>query len=332
MAKAARCRSRSATASSPQEICDTLGADILRLWVASTDYSGDVSLSDEILKRVVESYRRIRNTLRFLLSNTVDFDPASMQMPVERWLEIDRYAVARMAALQEEVLHHYQEFEFHLAVSKLLGYCSEDLGGFYLDVLKDRLYTSAPHSEQRRAAQNALWHITHGLLRLLAPILSFTAEEAWSIFAKPQENRFQTLFAETYHRYPAIDQSALLLARWERVRALRSEVAKKLEEVRSEGRIGASLQAEVELQVGGPDLALLQSLGEELRFVLITSAARVADSGSEALRVDAKPSSHQKCARCWHYRADVGQDAAHPSICARCNLNLYGAGEHRRVA
>jgi isoleucyl-tRNA synthetase len=317
---------------SPQKICDTLGADILRLWVASTDYSGDVALSDTILKRVVESYRRVRNTLRFLLSNTVDFDPASMQMPVDHWLEIDRYALARMAALQDEVLNHYQEFEFHLAVSKLLGYCSEDLGGFYLDVLKDRLYTSAPHSEQRRAAQNVLWHITHALLRLLAPILSFTAEEAWGIFAKPQENRFQTLFAETYHRFPAIDDSAALIAKWERLRTLRSDVAKKLEEVRSEGRIGASLQAEVALEASGDDLTLLKSLGDELRFVLITSAAQVSDGSSQALAVDVRPSSHQKCARCWHYRPDVGQDAAHPSICARCNLNLYGAGEHRRVA
>jgi isoleucyl-tRNA synthetase len=316
---------------SPQTVCDTLGADILRLWVASTDYSGDVSLSDTILKRVVESYRRVRNTLRFLLSNLVDFDPASMLLGPEHWLEIDRYAVARMQRLQEEILQHYQEFEFHVIVSKLQGYCSEDLGGFYLDVLKDRLYTSAKHAEQRRSAQNALWHITHAMLRLFAPILSFTAEEAFGIFAKASENRFGTVFAETYHRFPEIAGSAQLLDKWERIRAIRADVSKRLEEVRTEGRIGASLQAEVELAAAPEDFAMLESLGDELRFVLITSAARLRLADGDA-SISVEPSQHRKCARCWHYRADVGSDTGHPSICARCSQNLYGAGERRRVA
>jgi isoleucyl-tRNA synthetase len=301
---------------SPQKVSDTLGAEILRLWVASTDYSGDVALSDTILKRVVESYRRVRNTLRFALSNTVDFDPVSMQVPAEQWLEIDRY----------------EDFEFHLIVSKLLAYCSEDLGGLYLDVLKDRLYTSAKHSAQRRAAQNALWHITHGLLRLLAPILSFTTEEAWSIFASAEENRFGTIFAETYHRYPEIADGNALIAKWDKVRQIRSLVAKKLEDVRAEGRIGASLQAEVTLYASGEDLDILNSLGDELRFVLITSSAKVVPAQDSPIEVEVNPSQFQKCARCWHYRADVGADAKHPSICGRCNQNLYGAGEHRHIA
>jgi isoleucyl-tRNA synthetase len=317
---------------SPQKVSDTLGAEILRLWVARTDYSGDVNLSDTILKRVVESYRRVRNTLRFLLANTSDFDSGSMQMPVDEWLEIDRYAIARMASLQDEVLRHYEAFEFHLVVNRLLAYCSEDLGGFYLDVLKDRLYTSAKDAPQRRAAQNALWHITSGLLKLFAPILSFTTEEAFAIFARENENRFGTIFAETYHVYPAIANAAALREKWERVRAVRGLVAKHLEEVRSEGRIGASLQAEIEVVASGADLDALLALGEDLRFVFITSAARVTAGAEGDVRVTVTPSAHAKCARCWHYRADVGSDADHKHLCARCCLNLYGGGEHRLIA
>jgi isoleucyl-tRNA synthetase len=318
---------------SPQKISETLGAEILRLWVGSADYSGDVSISDEILKRIVEGYRRIRNTLRFLLANTADFDPTEDGLPVSAWLEIDRYAVARMNALQVELLQHYEDFEFHPVMAKLQSYCSEDLGGFYLDILKDRLYTTGRSSVARRSAQNALWHITSSLLRLMAPILSFTAEEAWSFFASESEKALGTIFATTYHTLPEVTDGAALLEKWALIRAVRSEVTKRLEEVRVEGRIGASLQAELELRAAESRHAVLASLADDLRFVLITSQAKVSlATAGESETIMVTPSTHPKCARCWHYRADVGSDPAHPGLCARCQSNLFGAGEERRFA
>jgi len=317
----------------PQKVSDTLGAEILRLWVASTDYSGELSISDEILKRVVESYRRIRNTLRFLLANTADFNPLTDSLPVDQWLEIDRYAVARAAELQAEILAHYEQYEFHPVVAKLQTYCSEDLGGFYLDILKDRLYTSGTDSPARRAAQNALWHITHALLRLMAPMLSFTAEEAWAVFAPEAQEQSGTIFTETYHALPFVAGSDALLERWSALRAVRAEVTRHLEDVRVTGAIGSSLQAEVEIRASGARHALLTSLGDDLRFVLITSAASVSevpDASAEAVLVT--PSPHVKCGRCWHWRADVGCDASQPDICGRCIANLHGSGEARRHA
>jgi len=318
---------------SPQKISETLGAEILRLWVGSADYSGDVSISDEILKRIVEGYRRIRNTLRFLLANTADFDPTEDGLPVSAWLEIDRYAVARMNALQVELLQHYEDFEFHPVMAKLQSYCSEDLGGFYLDILKDRLYTTGRSSVARRSAQNALWHITSSLLRLMAPILSFTAEEAWSFFASESDKALGTIFATTYHALPEVTDGAALLEKWALIRAVRAEVTKRLEEVRVEGRIGASLQAELELRAAESRHAVLASLADDLRFVLITSQAKVSlATAGESETIMVTPSTHPKCARCWHYRADVGSDPAHPGLCARCQSNLFGAGEVRRFA
>lgn len=317
----------------PQKVSDSLGAEILRLWVASTDYSGELSISDEILKRVVESYRRIRNTLRFLLANTADFNPLTDSLPVDQWLEIDRYAVARAAELQAEVLAHYEQYEFHPVVARLQTYCSEDLGGFYLDILKDRLYTSGTDSVARRGAQNALWHITHTLLRLMAPMMSFTAEEAWAVFAPEAQAQSGTIFTETYHTLPFVAGSAALLTRWNELRAVRADVTRQLEDVRVTGAIGSSLQAEVEIRASGARHALLTSLGDDLRFVLITSQAhvtQVADTSEEGVIVT--PSTHEKCGRCWHWRADVGADAAHPGICGRCVSNLYGSGETRTHA
>jgi len=313
----------------PQKISETLGAEILRLWVAATDYSGELFISDEILKRVVETYRRIRNTLRFLLANTSDFDIERDAMPVSAWVEIDRYAVALAEELQHSVLEDYQRYEFHPAVARLQTFCSEDLGSFYLDVLKDRLYTTAAGSPARRSAQNALHHITHGLLRLMAPVLSFTAEEAWSVF-QPGAG---TVFAQTTYRFPEVPDAELLLAKWRSLRELRSEVQKLLENHRAAGEIGASLQAEVDIAAGAERFALLRSLGDELRFVLITSRAGVTSAAStseEAIRT--APSKHPKCERCWHWRADVGADSKHPGICGRCVSNLFGAGEPRRFA
>nr|WP_312372726.1 isoleucine--tRNA ligase [Delftia acidovorans] len=307
----------------PQDVSNKMGAEIIRLWVASTDYSGDLGIDDKILARVVDAYRRIRNTLRFLLANVSDFDAAQDSVPTEELLEIDRWALARAAQFQAELLAHYKVYEFHPVVAKLQLFCSEDLGGFYLDALKDRLYTSAPKSLARRSGQTALHQITHAMLRWMAPFLSFTAEEAWKVFGDSE-----SIFLETYTDLPAGDEA--LLAKWARLREIRDVVNKDIEAVRTEGRVGSSLQAEVSVSAQPEDLALLQSLGDDLKFVFITSAAEAL--AGEALQAAVTPSSHAKCDRCWHYRADVGINPEHPSLCGRCDSNLHGAGEERHKA
>lgn len=319
----------------PQKVSDTLGAEILRLWVAATDYSGELSISDEILKRVVESYRRIRNTLRFLLANTSDFDAQRDAVAMDQLLEIDRHAIARMAQLQREIRTHFDEYEFHPVVAKLQMYCSEDLGGFYLDILKDRLYTSGVDSAARRSAQTAIWHITQALLGLMAPVLSFTVEEAWSVFADKAtyDASGETIFTQTFYTLPDVADADVLLEKYTILREIRTAVQKELEALRVSGAIGSSLQAEVTIHASGDQLALLQHLGEDLKFVLITSDARVvpvASVSEEKILVTA--SAHKKCERCWHYRADVGEHAEHAVLCGRCVSNLFGQGEQRRVA
>jgi isoleucyl-tRNA synthetase len=309
----------------PQKVSDTLGAEILRLWVASTDYSGELSIGDEILKRVVESYRRIRNTLRFLLANTSDFDARKDAVPLGELFEIDRYALALTAQLKNEVLADYARYEFHVAVPKLQIFCSEDLGGFYLDVLKDRLYTAAPGSRARRSAQTALWHIAQTLVTLTAPVLSFTAEEAWQLVGDGSP----TVFANLYSQVPEDADGQGLLGKWAGLREIRSEVQKVLEGMREAKTIGSSLQAEVVIHAEGEKLAALRSLGDDLRFVLITSQARVEEG---AWKIEANATTHAKCERCWHHRADVGQDPDHPHICGRCVSNLSGTGEVRHHA
>ncbi len=309
----------------PQAVSDKMGAEIIRLWAASTDYSGDLSIDDKILARVVDTYRRIRNTLKFLLANISDFDATKDAVPVSEMLEIDRYALSRAAHMQADILAHYKVYEFHPVVAKLQLYCSEDLGGFYLDILKDRLYTSATHSKARRSAQTALWNITHAMLRWMAPFLSFTAEEAWKDFGKSTTG---TIFTETY--WPLAAADAALNAKWSSIRELRDVVNKDIEALRADGKVGSSLQAEVQLTVPADDFALLSSLGEDVKFVFITSAITLV-AGS-ALSTVVTASNHVKCERCWHYRADVGIDPAHPTICGRCTSNLFGAGEQRNYA
>ncbi|MBV8030150.1 MAG: isoleucine--tRNA ligase, partial [Betaproteobacteria bacterium] len=307
----------------PQKVSSTLGAEILRLWVASTDYSGELFISDEILKRVVESYRRIRNTLRFLLANTSDFDPAKHAVPVAGMVEIDRYALALVRDLQAGAAADYARYQFHLVVQRLQGFCSEDLGAFYLDILKDRLYTCGADSRPRRSAQTALWHITQSLVRLMAPILSFTAEEAWEHFSgKPDDS----VFFQTLHDLPGVPGEAGLLDKWRRIRELRDPVRKQIEELRVAGRVGSSLQAEVEIGAPGAEYEALASLGDDLKYVLLTSAARVFPSGEHETKVRA--SEHPKCERCWHYRADVNDEG----LCGRCVSNLKGPGERREHA
>ncbi len=307
----------------PQEVNKKLGAEIIRLWVAASDYSGDIAGDDKILARVVDTYRRIRNTLKFLLANVSDFDPAKDTVPTEQMLEIDRYALTRAAQLQADILAHYEVYEFHPVVSKLQIYCSEDLGSFYLDILKDRLYTSAPKSLARRSAQTALHQITHAMLRWMAPFLSFTAEEAWQVFGNSE-----SVFLETYADLGTPD--AALLAKWSRIREIRDAVNKDIEALRADGKVGSSLQANVSLEVNAEDHALLASLSDDLKFVFITSAIDLIAASAQSIRT--KASSAIKCERCWHYRDDVGIDPAHPGLCGRCASNLYGAGEIRTFA
>ncbi len=310
---------------SPQKVMDQYGADILRLWVATTDYSGELTISDEILKRVVEGYRRIRNTLKFLLANLSDFDPQAHALPVEDWLEIDRYALAMTRQLQGELQAHYDAYEFHFIVQKLQGFCSEDLGGFYLDILKDRLYTCGADSRARRAAQNALHHLTHALARWMAPILTFTGEEVWTQLVGDD-----SVFLHTWHALPEQKDEVDLLDRWTRIRAIRADAQKELETFRAAGNIGSSLQAEVTLHASPDTQALLAPLGDDLRFVLITSQAHVVAADTD--RVDVTPSAAKKCERCWHYRDDVDTHADHPGLCGRCVSNLAGNGEARTHA
>ena len=313
----------------PQEISDKFGAEILRLWVASTDYSGELRIGPNILKRVVESYRRLRNTLRFLLANTSDFSIAKDAVPVEEMLELDRWALAYAQQLEDKVLVEYKNCSFHNVVTLLQTYASTDLGSFYLDVLKDRLYTTAPASKARRSAQTALWYITKTFLRLMAPILSFTAEEAFAIFSP---NESETIFTERFEPLPEVKDAAALLAKWERIRKVRGDVQKAIEDLRTAGKIGSSLQAVGELAVPADLYDDLASLGDELRFVMIMSGISLKKSEDGETHISLKPSAEKKCVRCWHYVSSVDADPAHPGLCARCASNLFGAGEKRLFA
>jgi isoleucyl-tRNA synthetase len=315
----------------PQTVTSKMGAEIVRLWVASTDYSGDLNIDEKILARVVDTYRRVRNTLKFLLANVSDFDPAKDAVPLEQLLEIDHYALSRAAQLQADILAHFNAYEFHPVVSKLQVYCSEDLGAFYLDILKDRLYTTGANSLARRSAQTALWQITQAMLRWMAPFLSFTAEEAWTVLGAEGKTPAATkdsIFMDGYVALQAPD--AALLAKWMRIREIREVVNKDIETLRAAGQVGASLQAEVTLTVTAEDHAILSSLGVDLKFVFITSAINLV--AGDALSAVVIASNGTKCERCWHYTSDVGTAANHPTLCGRCASNLDDAGETRTFA
>jgi len=313
----------------PQKISETLGADILRLWVAATDYSGELSISDTILKRVVEAYRRLRNTLTFLLGNLADFNPATDRIEWDEMAELDRYAVALARQMQTEVLGLYATYSFHPAVARLTSFCSEDLGAFYLDILKDRLYTTPKSGQARRSAQTALWHITESLLRLLAPIASFTAHEAWTIHRGEAD---ESVFAQTAAPLPEFADAEELLSSWSQVRSIRAEAMRSIEKSREAGALGSSLQARLEIEADAKTLGMLERLGDELRFVMITSEVVLRISADGALKIQASPLTHTKCSRCWHLRADVGSKNDHPLLCGRCVGNLNGQGERRLFA
>ena len=317
----------------PQKVMDTYGADILRLWAASTDYSGELTISDEILKRVADSYRKIRNTCKFLLANIADFDASKDLLPVDKWLEIDRYALYLTHKLQAEVLADYEKYEFHLAVQKLVSFCSDDLGAFYLDILKDRLYTSGENSAARRAAQSALHHITHTFMRLIAPILSFTADEIWHTLNLTNTLKKESVFEDIWYDIPAHGLQANRIAAWQTIISSRAEAAKEIEVLRAAGSVGSSLQAELEFYVSDDNFAAMSSLGDDLRFVTITSSAKVHKVAIETeQKIVVSASKYTKCERCWHYVASVGEHAEHPTICGRCVSNLFGMGEARKYA
>ncbi|WP_374497590.1 isoleucine--tRNA ligase [Vogesella indigofera] len=311
----------------PQKVNDSLGADILRLWVASTDYSGELAISDEILKRVTESYRRLRNTFRFLLANLSDFDPMEHAVPFGNLLEIDRYALLMAKEMQEKVTGElYPRYAFHHAVQEIVNYCSEDLGAFYLDILKDRLYTTQAGSHARRSAQTALYHITRSLLLLVSPILCFTADEAWEVLVGSDEE--SPLF-HVWHEFPLTgeQQEADLVGKWQAIRAFRAQLNKDIEALRSAEQLGSALQAEVDVVADEVLFPLLASLGDDLKFVLMVS--RISVSEGTALSITVTPSAHAKCDRCWHYRSDVGSHAGHGNVCGRCVDNIDGKGEAR---
>ena len=324
----------------PQKVVSSLGADVLRLWVAATDYSAEMNVSDEILKRTSDSYRRIRNTVRFLLGNLDGFEPGRDAVPPEDLVAIDRWAIERARQLQGEVVEAYRDYEYHLIYQKVHNFCVLDLGAFWLDILKDRLYTTPAAGRPRRSAQTAMYHVAEAMVRWLAPILSFTAEEIWKLL--PGE-RAASVFLGTWwnlpdvHPAPGVD--------WEAVLALKADVARELERLRVAGEIGAPLEAEVDVYLDEAQRARLGGLGEELRFVLITSEARFFEASArpadavpaasvarEGAWIAVRPLEHAKCARCWHRRADVGADPRHPELCSRCVSNLEGAGETRSFA
>ena len=328
----------------PQEVVSTLGADILRLWVAATDYSAEMSVSQEILKRMADAYRRLRNTTRFLLANLKGFDPDTDRVPVGQMVTLDRWAVGRAYLVQQAIRQAYDDNHFHLVYQKVHNFCTVDLGSFYLDVIKDRQYTTRPDGLPRRSAQTAMYHIVSALVRWLAPVLSFTAEEIWRYL--PGGMRKESVFLETWYEglFPH-DDPAMDMGFWDSVLEVRDTVNKELERLRVVGEIGSALDAEVDCYCDPALESLLRRLEDELRFVLITSYARVHPLGprpqaatratlkaGQELWLTVRASVHRKCVRCWHRRAEVGKQPDYAELCGRCIENIAGAGEGRRYA
>ncbi|RYY73162.1 MAG: isoleucine--tRNA ligase [Gammaproteobacteria bacterium] len=326
----------------PQKVMNDLGADVLRLWVAATDFSTEMSVSDEILKRTADSYRRIRNTARFILSNLTGFNPAIDAVPIENMLQLDRWIVGRTAQLQKEIINAYDSYQLHLIYQKLHNFCVVELGGFYLDIIKDRQYTTKSDSLARRSAQTALQHVIEAMVRWIAPILSFTADEIWPTITGMRE---ENVFVSEWYKLPSVSADTFSDSYWELVAQVKDAVNKVLEAKRGAGEVGGSLGAEVILYCDEKLQTELKKLANELRFVLITSTAEVRSLNERSLVVDqgettdvsglyvaVKKSDHQKCARCWHHRADVGSNTKYVDICLRCVENVDGSGETRSFA
>ncbi|MBP2848523.1 isoleucine--tRNA ligase [Dickeya oryzae] len=324
---------------SPQDVMDKLGADILRLWIGSTDYSGEIAVSDEILKRSADAYRRIRNTARFLLANLNGFDPALHSVKPEDMVVLDRWAVGCAKAAQDEIVEAYESYDFHRVVQRLMQFCSIEMGSFYLDIIKDRQYTAKHDSVARRSCQTALFHIAEALVRWMAPIMSFTADEIWGYLPG---KRAQFVFTEEWYDglFGLADSEPMNDAFWTDMLNVRSEVNKVIEQARNDKRIGGSLEAAVTLYADERLFAQLNSLQGELHFALLTSKARL-ERGENApadaqqselpgLKVVLTKADGEKCPRCWHYETDIGSDAAHPDVCGRCATNVGGNGEERK--
>jgi isoleucyl-tRNA synthetase len=322
----------------PQKLTSTLGADVVRLWIAATDYANEMSVSDEILKRMADSYRRIRNTLRFLLGNMHGFDPAAHAVAWSDLVAIDQWAIGAAFTLQNDVVTAFRNYEFHDIYQEVHNFCVVELGGFYLDIIKDRLYTTGAGSLPRRSAQTAMYHIADAMVRWLAPILSFTAEEVWSFMPGV---RNESVFLNVWHQFPAGAERGSEVD-WPAFIALKADVARQLERLRTAGQIGAPLEAEVAIYAPAEQAQKFSALRDELRFLLITSQARVIEadtppieavpSHAENVWIEVTPSSQPKCVRCWHLRSDVGSDPRHPELCARCVVNIDGPGEERKFA
>ncbi|MFN8769804.1 MAG: isoleucine--tRNA ligase [Neisseriaceae bacterium] len=313
---------------SPEDVIKKYGADLLRLWVASTDYSGELSYSEEIIKRVSESYRRIRNTLRFLLANLVDFDVKKDSIIIDEMVEVDKYALIMLKALQKKVVNKiYPSYQFHFIVQELVTFCSENLGGFYLDMLKDRLYTSKVNGKARRSAQTALYHIANSLILMLSPILSFTADEAWEVLHNDITD--STLY-HTFYDIPEIKSGEAISARWNKIYEFREVVLKELENKRTEGVIGSSLQAEIVIKVKQELFDILTYLDHDLKFVYMVSSVKLELANENSVNV--LPSNDDKCERCWHYSSSIGKSNEHSTICERCIENVVGNGENRQFA
>jgi len=319
----------------PQKVVNSLGADILRLWIGSTDYSGEMTVSDEILNRSADSYRRIRNTMRFMLANMQGFDPKNDLVDMNDMLVLDRWIVSKTHDLQQQVINEYDNYNFHFVMKAILNFCTNDLGGFYLDVIKDRQYTTQTDSLARRSAQSALFHISHAMVRWLSPILSFTSEEIWQ-FLPGASN--ESVFLQTWYEglegnfdNPVIESS----------RDINTHLRKELEEMRRNKVIGSSLDAEVDIYCKDEDYQNLLGLKDELRFIFITSEARVNELSSKpsdakeinsSIAIKVYKSQHQKCVRCWHHRPEIGQNKMHNDLCDRCVENVSGKGENRVFA
>ena len=325
----------------PQKVVGQLGADVLRLWVAATDYANEMAVSEGLIARIGDAYRRMRNTVRFLLGNLSGFDPAKDMVPTADLTALDRWAVARTTELQQEIVEAYRQYAFHLVYHKVHNFCIVDLSALYLDIVRDRLYTTPAGSHARRSAQTALYHIAHAMVRWLAPILSFTSEEVWRLLPGARsEGQGESVFLAQWHVLPPGGANHI---EWTALFSLKRDVARELERLRESGAIGAPLDAEVDVYCGPSEFKRFNALGAELRFFLVTSEALVhqasqapegAVAATEAARegvwISVRPSTHAKCVRCWHHRADVGVDPAHPEICGRCVGNVEGNVEERR--
>jgi isoleucyl-tRNA synthetase len=325
----------------PDKVMNSLGADVLRLWVAATDYTSEMSCSDEILKRMSDAYRRMRNTVRFMLGNLHGFDPAVDAVPMGELIDLDAWAIRRAAALQQEVVAAYRDYQFHVIYQRVHNFCVSDMGGLYLDVLKDRMYTTPATGHARRSGQTAMFHILQAMVRWLAPILSFTAEEIWQALPGHAQAA-KSVFLTTWHEFPQVPVSKV---DWEALILLRQAVQRELEKLREAGTIGAPLEAEVDVYCLAENAARYLAVGDELRFLTITSKLRVHEVQSEpagataaetgagviaGVWLRAQRSSGSKCPRCWHLTQDIGSHALHPELCGRCAGNIAGLVEVRK--